>query len=116
MQKPLDDSHRLSPVLGEMDVWLLSEGTHLRPYEVLGANAAVKDGVSGTRFAVWAPNASRVSVVGSFNHWDGRQHPMNLRHECGVWELFLPQVSEGALYKYEICNRHGQLLPARADP
>lgn len=116
MLKPQDDAHRLSPVLGEMDVWLLSEGTHLRPYEVLGANPAVKDGIAGTRFAVWAPNASRVSVVGSFNHWDGRQHPMHVRHECGVWELFVPHVTEGALYKYEICTRHGQVLPARADP
>jgi len=104
------------PVMGEMDVWLLSEGTHLRPYEVLGANLAERDGVTGTRFAVWAPNASRVSVVGDFNDWDGHRHPMHLRHACGSWELFVPHVGEGALYKYEICTRDGHVLPARADP
>src|SRR5450830_459337 len=111
-----NDAQRSPPVLGEMDVWLLSEGTHLRPYEVLGANPAMRDGIAGTRFAVWAPNASRVSVVGDFNYWNGHQNPMHLRHSCGVWELFLPYVTEGALYKYEICTRHGAVLPARADP
>ncbi len=103
-------------LLSELDVWLLAEGTHLRPYEVLGAHPLTLDGVAGTRFAVWAPNASRVSVVGDFNHWDGQQHPMRLRIECGVWELFVPQVSEGAFYKFEIWARDGTRLPARADP
>jgi 1,4-alpha-glucan branching enzyme len=72
--------------------------------------------VTGTRFAVWAPNASRVSVVGDFNHWDGRRHPMRLRRECGVWELFLPGVDAGALYKFEVRTQSGEVLPARADP
>ncbi|MFN3545826.1 MAG: histidine kinase, partial [Thiobacillus sp.] len=72
----LDDPYRFPLVLGEMDVWLLGEGTHLRPFEVLGAHPGAMLGVDGTRFAVWAPNASRVSVVGDFNHWDGRRHPM----------------------------------------
>jgi len=112
----LDDPYRFPLVLGEMDVWLLGEGTHLRPYEVLGAQPSTMLGVSGTRFAVWAPNASRVSVVGDFNHWDGRRHPMRLRRECGVWELFLPGVQTGALYKYEIRTRSGEVLPARSDP
>ena len=103
-------------LLSDMDVWLLGEGTHLRPYEVLGALPMVIDGIAGTRFAVWAPNASRVNVVGSFNHWQGHDHPMRLRPECGVWELFMPGVQEGALYKFEIIARNGHILPARADP
>ncbi len=112
----IDDPYRFPVVLGEMDVWLLGEGTHLRPYEVLGAQPVVMEGVAGTRFAVWAPNASRVSVVGDFNFWDGRCHPMRNRRECGVWELFLPGVQAGAKYKYEIRSQHGEVLPARADP
>ena len=71
-----DDPYRFGPLLGEMDAWLLAEGTHLRPFEVLGANPQSLQGVAGTGFAVWAPNATRVSVVGDFNQWDGRRHPM----------------------------------------
>jgi 1,4-alpha-glucan branching enzyme len=112
----IDDPYRFGPVLGAMDVWLLAEGTHLRPYEVLGATPCVFEGVAGTAFAVWAPNASRVSVVGDFNFWDGRRHPMRLRRECGVWELFLPAVSPGARYKFELLDRDGRLLPQKADP
>ncbi|SDP78502.1 1,4-alpha-glucan branching enzyme [Rhodoferax sp. OV413] len=112
----IEDPYRFPLVLAEMDVWLLGEGTHLRPYEVLGARPSVMDGVAGTSFAVWAPNASRVSVVGDFNFWDGRCHPMRCRRECGVWELFLPGVQAGAKYKYEIRSQSGEVLPARADP
>jgi 1,4-alpha-glucan branching enzyme len=112
----IEDPYRFGPVLGDMDVWLLAEGSHLRPYEILGATPRVMDGVPGTAFAVWAPNATRVSVVGDFNFWDGRRHPMRLRRECGVWELFLPGVAEGARYKFELLDRHGQLLPQKADP
>ena len=112
----IDDPYRFGPVLGDLDLWLLAEGTHLRPFEVMGAQLCHMDAVAGTRFAVWAPNASRVSVVGDFNHWDGRRHPMRLRRECGVWELFLPGVGEGAHYKYEIRDAAGQVLPQRADP
>jgi 1,4-alpha-glucan branching enzyme len=112
----LEDPYRFGLVLGEMDVWLLGEGTHLRPFEVLGARPCEQDGVAGVRFAVWAPNASRVSVVGDFNCWDGRRHPMRQRRECGVWELFLPQVRVGARYKFEIRTQHGLVLVQRADP
>ena len=112
----LDDPYRFPPVLGEMDVWLLGEGTHLRPYEMLGATQREMHGVAGTSFAVWAPNASRVSVVGDFNVWDGRRHPMRLRRECGVWEIFLPGVGAGARYKFELARATGELLPQKADP
>jgi 1,4-alpha-glucan branching enzyme len=112
----LEDPYRYGTVLGEIDVWLLAEGSHLRPYEILGATPCETEGVAGTAFAVWAPNASRVSVVGDFNSWDGRRHPMRLRRECGVWELFLPDVLAGARYKYELLDREGHLLPQKADP
>ena len=112
----LEDPYRFRPLLGQTDVWLLSEGTHLRPCEILGANQRMMESVAGTGFAVWAPDALRVSVIGEFNHWDGRRHPMRLRRECGVWEIFLPGVGIGALYKFEILSAHGKVLPARADP
>src|SRR5690606_33282412 len=73
-------------------------------------------GVAGTRFAVWAPNARRVSVVGDFNQWDGRRHPMRLRIEGGIWELFIPRLPSGARYQYEILGVDGNLLPLKADP
>ena len=112
----VDDPYRFPPLLGDLDVWLLGEGSHLRPYQVLGASQRVLEGIEGTGFAVWAPNASRVSVVGDFNDWDGRRHPMRLRRECGVWEIFLPGVEAGARYKYEIRSGDGELLPLKADP
>jgi 1,4-alpha-glucan branching enzyme len=112
----LEDPYRFGQVLGEVDAWLLGEGSHLRPFEILGATPAVQQGVAGCSFAVWAPNAMRVSVVGDFNHWDGRRHPMRLRRECGVWEIFLPGVGEGARYKFELLSGEGQLLPQKVDP
>jgi 1,4-alpha-glucan branching enzyme len=112
----IDDPYRFGPVLGELDVWLLSEGSHLRPGEVLGAQPRTLDGVPGIGFAVWAPNAMRVSVVGDFNFWDGRRHPMRLRRECGVWELFLPGLDLGVRYKFELLDALGRLLPQKADP
>ncbi|WP_077033002.1 1,4-alpha-glucan branching protein GlgB [Pelomonas sp. KK5] len=112
----LDDPYRFPQVLGEMDAWLLGEGRHLRPYEVLGATPREMLGVAGTAFAVWAPNASSAAVIGDFNYWDGRRHPMRLRRECGVWELFIPGVAEGARYKFELHDAAGRLLPQKADP
>ena len=112
----VDDPYRFPPVLGELDVWLLGEGSHRRAYEALGAALRVMEGVPGTSFAVWAPNASQVSVVGDFNVWDARRHPMRVRRECGVWEIFIPAVGAGARYKYQIRDRFGAVLPQKADP
>jgi 1,4-alpha-glucan branching enzyme len=114
-QNLIDDAYRFGPLLAEMDAWLLGEGTHMRPYETLGAHGTTIDGVHGTRFAVWAPNARRVSVVGEFNFWDGRRHPMRFRRELGVWELFVPGAVNGQLYKYEIVAASGEML-IKADP
>jgi 1,4-alpha-glucan branching enzyme len=111
----LEDPYRFLLVLGEMDVYLLAEGSHRHAYEVLGAHRASYDGVEGTCFAVWAPNARRVSVVGDFNGWDGRHHPMRLRPECGCWEIFLPGIGADQLYKYEIKTGAGDIL-FKADP
>jgi 1,4-alpha-glucan branching enzyme len=91
-------------------------GTHPRPFEFLGAHLLERDGVAGVRFAVWAPRASRASVVGDFNAWDGRSHPMQLRAEAGVWECFVPGLAIGALYKFELADAAGELLPLKADP
>jgi 1,4-alpha-glucan branching enzyme len=99
-----------------LDIYLLAEGRHRQLAETLGAHVMTIDGVQGTRFAVWAPNARRVSVVGSFNSWDGRRHPMRLRVGSGVWELFIPGVAAGGTYKYELLGPDGALLPLRADP
>ncbi|MBC2835409.1 1,4-alpha-glucan branching protein GlgB [Paragemmobacter straminiformis] len=111
-----DDPFRFGPVLGEMDEYLLGEGTHKRLWQVLGAHIVTHEGVSGTHFAVWAPNAERVSVVGDFNIWDGRRHPMRRRGATGVWETFVPGLGEGTTYKYEIRGQHGHVGPLKADP
>ncbi len=111
-----EDPFHFGPVLGEMDEYLLGEGTHRRLWQVLGAHVMVHEGVAGTHFAVWAPNASRVSVVGDFNIWDGRRHPMRRRGPTGVWEIFVPGLAEGSTYKYEIRGGDGALLPLKADP
>ena len=111
----LDDPYRFGPWLGDLDVWLLAEGQHLRPWQKLGAHPTTVDGTPGTAFAVWAPHAQRVSVVGDFNGWDGRRHPMRWRPECGVWEIFLPQVQAGALYKFEVIDAQGHCV-LKTDP
>src|ERR1700682_1528368 len=111
-----DDLYRPPPVLGELDVHLLVEGNHLASHQKLGAHPIVHDGVEGIAFAVWAPNARRVSVVGDFNAWDGRRMPMRKRHAGGFWEIFVPGLRPGHLYKYELLGAHGELLPLKADP
>jgi 1,4-alpha-glucan branching enzyme len=112
----IDDPYRFGPVLGELDLHLLGEGTHLRAFEKLGAHPVTLDGVAGVGFAVWAPNARSVAVVGDFNGWDGRQHRMRRHPGCGVWDLFLPGVRPGDVYKFEIQGPDGTRLPLKADP
>ncbi len=111
-----EDAYRYGPVLGEMDEYLLGEGTHRRMWQVLGAHLIKHEGVDGVHFAVWAPNAQRVSVVGDFNIWDGRRNPMRRRGATGVWEIFIPGLKDGASYKYELRMHDGSLLPLKADP
>ena len=112
----IDDPYRFGSRFGEIDIHLLAEGKHRRIYEKLGAHVCTLEGVEGTSFAVWAPNARRVSVVGDFNAWDGRRHPMRLHPGIGVWEIFIPGVAENALYKFELLGPNGRLLPLKADP
>ena len=115
-ERVTEDPYSFGPALGELDIYLLAEGRHQDFARTLGAHVAQQDGVPGVRFAVWAPNARRVSIIGSFNHWDGRRHPMRLRHGAGVWELFVPRLVPGILYKYELLGPDGALLPPKADP
>ena len=111
-----DDPYRFDAILGDLDVHLIGEGNHLQIYDKLGAHPLEMAGVAGVGFLVWAPNATRVSVVGAFNDWDGRRHPMRRRIECGVWELFIPGLGAGEVYKFEIKGPQGELLPLKADP
>jgi 1,4-alpha-glucan branching enzyme len=111
----LRDPYAFLPTLGELDLYLVGEGRHEDLYERLGAHVRELGGVSGTAFAVWAPNARSVSVVGDFNSWDGRLHPMRSLGSSGVWELFVPDVREGATYKFEVHAQNGQLR-LKADP
>jgi 1,4-alpha-glucan branching enzyme len=111
-----EDPYSFGPLLGELDLHLIAEGRHRELAACLGAHVLEVDGIQGVRFAVWAPNASRVWVVGDFNAWDGRRLPMRLRHEAGVWEIFLPRLQPGARYKYEILGPGGHKLPLKADP
>jgi 1,4-alpha-glucan branching enzyme len=111
----LEDPYRFPPVLSDFDLHLLGEGNHLKLYDKLGAHPMTHDGVDGVAFAVWAPNARRVSVVGDFNFWDGRRHAMRVRGN-GYWEIFVPGARAGDKYKYEIVTRAGQLLPLKSDP
>ncbi len=108
------DPFAFDPVLTDFDRYLMGEGTHKELWRVLGAHVTRHQGVDGTHFAVWAPNANRVSVVGAFNNWDGRRNPMRRAGETGVWEIFLPHIGEGTLYKYEVVSTQGTAL--KADP
>jgi 1,4-alpha-glucan branching enzyme len=110
------DPYAFSPLLGPLDDYLLVEGAHRKLYERLGAHVVSHDGVDGVTFAVWAPNARRVSVVGDFNQWDGRRCQMRKRVDSGVWEIFVPGAQAGARYKFEIVGANGDLTPLKADP
>src|SRR5512134_304730 len=110
-----DDPYAFGCILTDFDIHLLSEGTHLDQYKRLGSHLARIGDTSGVSFAVWAPNAERVSVIGNFNHWDGRSHPMRNRGDSGIWEIFVPGLAEEEVYKYEIRARTGELL-VKSDP
>jgi 1,4-alpha-glucan branching enzyme len=110
------DAYQFGPVLTDFDLHLLGEGTHYRNFERLGAHLRDHEGYRGVHFAVWAPNAMRVSVVGDFNHWDGRRHPMRSCGTTGIWEIFLPDLVEGEVYKFEIKSRYQSYLVQKSDP
>ena len=110
------DPYCFGPVLGPIDDYYIGEGSHLRLFDKMGAHPLHHEGVDGTHFAVWAPHARRVSVVGDFNVWDGRRHAMRRRVDTGIWEIFLPGVSAGQAYKFEIIGAAGKSLPLKADP
>jgi 1,4-alpha-glucan branching enzyme len=114
-QRRTRDGYSFLPTLGELDLYLFNQGNDRRLYDKLGAHVRVLDGVAGVGFAVWAPNAQRVSVVGDFNGWDGRYHPMRPLGVSGVWELFVPGLGPGTLYKFEVRDCHGQ-VSLRTDP
>src|SRR5436190_3900972 len=109
------DPYSFLPTLGEMDLYLFGQGNEFRIYDKLGSHLRNPDGVAGVGFAVWAPNAQRVSVVGVFNNWDGRVHSMRMLGSSGIWEIFIPGLGEGTLYKYEIKTLHGH-LSVKTDP
>ena len=112
----IDDPYRFPSPFGDLDRHLMREGKLQNLADKLGAHPMEIDGVSGVHFAVWAPNASRVSVIGLFNGWDGRRHPMRLHPGNGVWDIFIPGLCCGDYYKYEILDANGKLLPQKADP
>jgi 1,4-alpha-glucan branching enzyme len=110
-----EDPYSFGTALSDLDLYLFSKGEHWRLAHQFGAAVSEMEGVSGVCFSVWAPNARRVSVIGDFNSWDGRRHPMRLRREAGVWEIFVPRLNAGERYKFEIVGAGGQLLQ-KADP
>jgi 1,4-alpha-glucan branching enzyme len=110
------DTYAFPYTISEFDLYLMGEGRHYDTYEKLGAHVVTQEGVAGVHFAVWAPSAQRVSVVGDFNRWDGRVDVMRPRGSSGIWELFVPELEEGAVYKYEIIGPYGNMLPLKADP
>ncbi len=111
-----DDPYAFAPVLGAMDDYFVKEGTHRTLYERFGAHERQHEGVNGVHFALWAPNAQRVSLVGDFNGWDARRHMMRKRIDSGVWEIFIPGLKAGAVYKFELIGIDGHILPMKADP
>lgn len=115
VEQETEDPYSFGLLLGDLDLYLIGEGTHRDLGHTLGAQPMEVDGVQGVRFAVWAPNARRVSVVGDFNGWDGRRHPMRKRQPAGVWEIFLPRLGPGEAYQYEVVTVQGEAV-LRADP
>jgi len=112
----VEDPYRFKQTLGDLDLYLMGEGSDQQIHEKMGAKVGRLRGVRGTRFTIWAPNASRVAVVGDFNDWDGRIHVMRLHPGNGIWEIFIPSVKTGNRYKYELLDKDGELLPLKSDP
>lgn len=112
----VEDPYNFPTQISDFDEHLMIEGNHFEMYEKMGAHIMEINGRSGVLFAVWAPNAERVSVVGEFNAWDGRLHPMRFHHDTGIWELFMPNLGEGTLYKYEIKTRYQGYIVTKTDP
>ena len=110
------DPYAFPPLLSDFELHLFAEGTFYKAYDTLGAHTRTVRNTTGVHFVVWAPNAARVSVVGDFNRWDGRCHPMTSRGATGLWELFIPELTEGTLYKYEIRTRQSDAVLLKADP
>ncbi len=110
------DPYGFPPLLTDFELHLFAEGTFFKAYETMGAHLRTVQGIDGVHFVVWAPNAARVSVVGDFNRWDGRRHPMTSRGATGLWELFIPELTDNTLYKYEILSRHHDAPLLKADP
>ncbi|HEY6639218.1 MAG TPA: hypothetical protein VIY67_00645 [Nitrospiraceae bacterium] len=110
------DPYAFPPLLTDFELHLFAEGTFFKAYETMGAHLRTVQGIAGVHFVVWAPNAARVSVVGDFNRWDGRRHPMTNRGATGLWELFIPELIDGTLYKYELRSRHLDSPLLKADP
>lgn len=104
------------PILTDYDLYLMAEGTHYKNYEKLGSHIIEVDGIKGVHFCVWAPNAKRVSVVGDFNHWNGIRHPMRMLGNSGIWEIFIPGLDEGTLYKFEILSKYDNYKEQKSDP
>ncbi len=110
------DPYSFPPIITDFDRYLFGEGTHFRSYDKLGAHLLEVSGIFGVHFALWAPNAKRVSVVGNFNYWDGRCHPMRFHPSVGIWEIFIPELSEGEIYKYQIISDFSPIPIEKADP
>jgi len=110
------DPYSFAPILGPLDDHLFAEGSHTRLFDVLGARPRIHQGHKGVHFALWAPNALRVAVVGDFNHWDPRAHGMRKRHSTGLWEIFIPHIGAGLTYKYHMIGASGEPLPLKSDP